>query len=77
MSITSTGIASGLDIESLVTQLVSAEGAVESNRLTRSEAKFQAKLSAYGTLKGALSTFQTAIATAGAPESFIRFLRAV
>lgn len=70
MSITSTGIASGLDIESLVTQLVASEGAVESNRLTRSEAKFQAKLSAYGTLKGALSTFQSAIATAGNPESF-------
>ena len=70
MSITSTGIASGLDIEGLVTQLVAAEGQTESRRLTVNEAKYQAKLSAYGMLKGAISTFQGAIGTAGDAQSF-------
>lgn len=60
MGLSSTGIGSNLDVNSIVTQLMS----VESQPLTtlaRKEASFQAKLSGFGTLKGALSQFQTAV----------------
>lgn len=60
-SITSTGLGSGLDIESLVTQLVAAEGRPTRQRLDRNEAELQARISAYGTLKGAFSSFQTSL----------------
>ncbi len=60
-AITSTGLGSGLDIESLVRGLVSAEGAPTTQRLQVKEAKLQADLSALGTLKGALSGFQSSV----------------
>jgi flagellar hook-associated protein 2 len=60
-AITSTGLGSGLDIESLVKGLVSAEGAPTTQRLQVKEAKLQADLSALGTLKGALSGFQSSV----------------
>ncbi len=56
------GIGSGLDIASLVDQLVTAERAPVENRLNVKEANVQAKLSAYGMLKSALSSFQTTVA---------------
>ena len=56
-SITSTGIGSGLDISGLVQQLVAAEGAPVEARLAGREARAQAKLSAFGSLKSALSEF--------------------
>ncbi len=59
-SITSTGVGSGLDIESLVTQLVSAESTPATKRLTKEEISLTAELSAFGTLKGALSSLQSA-----------------
>lgn len=59
MAITSTGLGSGLDIESLVKGLVSAEGTPITQRLNLKETSLQADLSALGTLKGALSSFQT------------------
>ncbi len=61
MAITAGGIGSGLDIRSLVDQLVAAEGQPATLRLDRKEADFQADLSAYGTLKSALSTFQDSV----------------
>lgn len=60
-SITSTGLGSGLDIEKLVSQLVAAEGRPASQRLDRNEAQLQARISAYGTLKGAFSSFQNSL----------------
>lgn len=60
-SITSPGIGSGLDINSLVTQLVEAEKAPQTARLDTKEAQLQARLSAFGTLKGALSSLQTSL----------------
>jgi flagellar hook-associated protein 2 len=57
-ALTSTGIGSGLDIESLVSQLVAAERAPADGRLTRQESKLTAELSAFGIFKGALATFQ-------------------
>ena len=50
-SIITAGIGSGLDINSLVSQLVLAEGAPESLRLDRKEADLQAELSAFGSFR--------------------------
>ncbi|MGJ7914688.1 flagellar cap protein FliD N-terminal domain-containing protein, partial [Massilia sp. LXY-6] len=60
MGISATGIGSGLDINSLVTQLMQAE----STPLTQIQAKessYKSKLSAFGSLKSAISSFQTAV----------------
>lgn len=59
MALSASGLGSGLDINGLVSQLM----AVERQPLTamaRKEASFQAKLSAFGQIKGSLSTLQTA-----------------
>ncbi len=60
-SIASPGLGSGLDINSLVSQLVAAEGQGPALRLDTQEARFQTKLSAFGSLKGALADFQTGL----------------
>lgn len=60
-AITSAGLGSGLDIEGLVSKLVAAEGQPASLRLNTKEAKLQTDLSALGSLKGALSAFQTSV----------------
>lgn len=59
--ITSTGIGSGLDVESLVSQLVQAEAKAPTQRLNRKEANLQAELSALGSVKGALSDFRSSL----------------
>lgn len=61
MAITSSGIGSGLDIESLVTQLVAAERSPTENRLVKASAQYQGQISAFGALKGALSGFQSSL----------------
>jgi flagellar hook-associated protein 2 len=55
----SIGAGSGLDIGSLVSQLVSAEAAPAANRINKREAKLQTEFSAIGTFKGALSAFRS------------------
>ncbi len=70
-TITASGLGSGLDITSLVTQLVAAEGQPATQRLDRREAQAQAKLTAYGTLKGAFDAFQTSLGTLKSASSFL------
>ena len=60
MAISSPGIGSNLDVNSIVSQLMALEQR-PLQALNRKEASFQAQLSAFGTLKGALSTFQTSL----------------
>jgi flagellar hook-associated protein 2 len=60
-AISSPGIGSGLDINGLVSKLVAAEGQPVTTRLDKREASLQAELSAYGSLKGALSSFQASV----------------
>lgn len=62
-SITSTGLGSGIDIDSLVSQLVSAEKQPATQRLDSREATLQTQISAFGTFKSTLSTFQSAISS--------------
>jgi len=57
-SIISSGIGSGLDIAGIVQQLVVAEGQPVAARITQKESQAQAKLSAFGSLKAALSDFR-------------------
>ena len=61
MAISVPGIGSNLDIDNIVSQLMALERR-PLQALDRKEATFQAQLSAFGTLKSALSTFQTALA---------------
>lgn len=56
--ISSLGVGSGLDIRGLVDQLVAAERAPVQNRLDRREARLQAELSSFGSLKSALNEFR-------------------
>lgn len=70
MAITAAGIGSGLDIESLVSQLVAAEGQAPLSRLSTKEASLQANLSAFGSLKSALTNFQTAVSGLSTQSSF-------
>lgn len=70
MAISSMGIGSGLDIQSLVAQLVAAEGQAPLARLDRQEILVQARLSAMGSLKGALATFQSKLQTASNLDSY-------
>ncbi|WP_340121040.1 flagellar filament capping protein FliD [Methylobacter svalbardensis] len=60
-AITSTGVGSGLDIESLVTKLVASEGQAPTARLKTKGTKLQANLSALGQLKSALANFQASV----------------
>lgn len=60
-TISSPGVGSGLDVVGLVNRLVSAEARPVSVRLARQEGNLQAELSSYGTLKGALSAFQSSL----------------
>lgn len=69
MALSSTGIGSNLDVEGIVTQLM----AVERKPLTTLAAKqasFQAKLTGFGTLKGAISQFQNAMRGLTDPAKF-------
>ncbi|MEL0027299.1 MAG: flagellar filament capping protein FliD, partial [Perlucidibaca sp.] len=69
-SISSTGLGSGLDVNSLVSQLVSAEKAPTANRLSTRSSQVQSLLSAYGTLKSAVSEFQDTLKKLKDPAAF-------
>jgi len=58
-SVSSLGVGSGLDLSSLLTQLVEAERAPTTQRLDLKEAQAQASISAFGSLKSSLADFQT------------------
>jgi flagellar hook-associated protein 2 len=59
-TITSLGAGSGLDLTTMVEQLIAAERAPKEALLDLREAGLQAKISAYGTFKSGLSAFEDA-----------------
>ena len=63
------GVGSSLDVNSLVTQLMAAEQQ-PIKALATKEAKYQSQLTAYGSLKGALSTFQSSASVLSNPGKF-------
>ena len=68
-SISSAGIGSGLDINSLLTQLMTLERR-PILALDTKEAGLQGQLSAYGSLKGALSAFQSSVSSLSGVSKF-------
>jgi len=68
-SISSPGIASGLDVNGIVSKLMELERR-PLNSLTTKEANYNAKLTAYGSIKGALSSLQVAAASLAATTIF-------
>ncbi len=58
-SISSLGVGSGLDLSSILDSLTAAQKATLTP-ISKQQTSYTAKLSAYGTLKSALTTFQTA-----------------
>ena len=68
-SISSPGIASGLDVNGIISKLMELERQ-PLNRLTTKEANYNAKLTAYGSIKGALSSLQVAAASLAATTTF-------
>lgn len=69
MPITASGLATGLDVESIVTSLVNSERG-PLNLLTAQKTAVQSQVSAFGTLKSSLSTFQTAISALATSSKF-------
>lgn len=69
MAISAAGVGSNLDVNGIVSQLMSIERQ-PLTLLNTKEAGFQAQLSAYGSLRSALSTFQTAVAALSDPAKF-------
>ncbi len=69
MGITAPGMGSNLDVNSIVSQLMAVERQPLA-LLDRREADYQAKLSAYGTLKGALASFQSTMQGLADPAKF-------
>jgi len=65
MSISSLGIGSGLDLNALVDQLVAAERKPLEQRLDRREADIQARISAFGSIRGGLSSLETVLGKLG------------
>jgi flagellar hook-associated protein 2 len=69
MALSSPGIGSGLDINGLVAQLMSVEQQPLA-ALNKKEAAQQAKLAAYGSLNGALTSFKSALSALSSASSF-------
>jgi flagellar hook-associated protein 2 len=68
--ISSPGLGSGLDISSLVSQLVAAERQPMGDRIARDSKRIDSQISALGTLKGGLSSLQTALASLKSEADF-------
>ncbi len=61
MNITSAGIGSGLDLESIITAFVTAESVPTEIRLQEKEERINLELSGIGSFKSALSSFQSVV----------------
>ena len=69
MAITAAGVGSGIDIESIVSQLMTLERQ-PLVALQRRESDTRAQISAYGSLKSALSSFQSAMKNLSKLDAF-------
>lgn len=65
----SSAVTSGLDVNALVSQLMTVEQQPLA-KLDKQEASYQAKLSAFGSIKGAMSSFQSTMRTLSNTSSF-------
>lgn len=69
-TITSTGLGSGLNIDSIVQSLISAQGAPQEALITQQKDQIQTQISAFGTLQASISAVQAALATLSTPQQF-------
>ena len=69
MGLSASGIGSNLDVNGIITSLMEVESR-PLLLLDSKEAAFQAKLSAYGSLKGAVSSFQTTVKSLSSLSKF-------
>ena len=69
MAISSPGIGSNLDVNSIVTQLMTVERR-PLTLLDQKEASYQSQVSAYGTLKGSLASFQASMRSLSTAAGF-------
>lgn len=69
MGLSSPGIGSNLDVNGIVSKLMDVERQPLA-KLDQREAAYQAQISAYGSLKGALSSFQTSLQGLKTPSRF-------
>jgi flagellar hook-associated protein 2 len=69
VGISTAGIGSGLDVDSIVSKLMQVEAQPLAN-FDKKTASVQAKLTAYGSLNGALSAFQGSLSNLAKPASF-------
>ena len=69
MAISSPGIGSGLDVATIVSGLMATEQK-PLKAVTTQKTNYQAEISAYGTLKSALSAFQTSVSALSTPSKF-------
>ena len=69
-TLSAAGIGSGLDVNSLLEQIVAAERGPKESQLNSKEVKLQAELSAYGSLKGAVGSFQSSLSNLKSSTSF-------
>jgi flagellar hook-associated protein 2 len=72
MATTSTvtsAVSSNLDVNGLVSQLMTAEQ-IPITKLATKTASYQAKLSAFGTIQGAMASFQTSVSTLSNASTF-------
>lgn len=70
MAISSPGIGSSLDVNGIISQLMTLERQPVT-ALASKEASYQAKLSAYGSLKGTLAALQSAAQALATPAKFV------
>lgn len=68
--IQSLGIGSGLNVSSLVSQLVAADRAAADARITRQAQQVATDISSLGQLKGAISSFQSALKPLASTDQF-------
>ncbi len=68
--ISALGIGSGLELSSLVDQLVAAQRAPVDNRLNTNQGKFNSQLSAFGLLRSSLASFQSAFSGLATQDNF-------
>ena len=69
-TVSSTGLGSGLDINSIVSQLVAAEGSGPTKLLDSKTSTINAQLSGYGQFQAAVSALQASLATLATPAQF-------
>src|SRR5690606_929411 len=61
MSISSLGVGSGLDLATIVDQLVAAERAPAQSRINVKQVRAQTKLSAFGSLRSAIDALESSV----------------